>query len=209
MAAFQRQLLLMLCLLLRTTLNRSFPIPSSSSLSATRLLMSSAAFVVIDRRFASFSIPAASIFYATQSSFSFVNLRPIVPGHVLVCPNRIVPLLSDLKDEEYDDLWKTVRATQAILKRHYDCDAFNVAVQDGRSAGQSVPHVHVHILPRTSGDLERNDDIYDALQEWAPRDELRVPQSLEVPDDDQRRDRTRQEMAEEAASYREIAKIVT
>ena len=57
---------------------------------------------------------------------------------------------------------------QKVLKQQYNCDAFNVAVQDGTGAGQSVPHVHIHILPRYCGDLKRNDDIYNALEEWAP-----------------------------------------
>lgn len=53
-----------------------------------------------DIQFAKFVIPAASVFYR-GSSFGFVNLRPIVPGHVLIVPERIVPLLSDLTEDEY------------------------------------------------------------------------------------------------------------
>ena len=155
-----------------------------------------------DLLFGKFRIPKESIFHRTEKSAAFVNLRPIVPGHVLVMPQRVAPLLSDLDLDEYVDLWATVRQVQSALQTKLDCDAFNVAVQDGRAAGQSVPHVHVHILPRKNGDFERNDDIYDALQEWAPRDELRQKGSLDVPDDEDRRDRTPKEMADEAASYR-------
>ena len=104
--------------------------------------------------------------------------------------------MKDLSTDAYLDLWKTVRVVQAMLEHHF-CGgensqqqsqmAFNVAVQDGRAAGQSVPHVHVHVLPRKEGDYARNDDIYDDLQQWAPRPELPVTQSLDVPDDDQLR----------------------
>ena len=80
-----------------------------------------------------------------------------------------------------------------------------MAVQDGMGAGQSVPHVHVHILPRYCGDLERNDDIYDQLESWAPRDEMTLHKpKIEVPDDSERRDRTVDEMAEEALLYRSL-----
>jgi bis(5'-adenosyl)-triphosphatase len=108
----------------------------------------------------------------------------------------------------------TVRNVQEMLQHHFgdkqdgssNSMAFNVAVQDGRAAGQSVPHVHVHILPRKHGDYERNDEIYEDLQNWAPRPELSrkddVP-ALQVPDDDKRRDRTVEEMAQEAKSYRQ------
>lgn len=162
-----------------------------------------------DKLFGKFVIPAASIFYQStqnqqQSSFAFVNLRPIVQGHVLVCPTTIVPHLHELSYEEYTDLWKTVRVVQAILKETYpDTTAFNVAVQDGAAAGQSVPHVHVHILPRAAGDFERSDDVYDALQAWAPRPELESTVTLEVLPDEARQDRTRQQMADEAALYRQ------
>lgn len=107
--------------------------------------------------------------------------------------------------DEHDDLWRSVRSVQSALKRQYNCDAFNVAVQDGVGAGQSVPHVHVHILPRYRGDWERNDDIYDQLESWAPRDEMSVNKpKIVVPVDSERRDRTVDEMAEEALLYRSL-----
>ena len=158
-----------------------------------------------DVMFGKFVIPAASVFYrSAASSYAFVNLRPLVPGHVLVIPHANVPLLADLTDEAYLDLWKTVRVVQAILRLQYPAaTAFNVAVQDGRDAGQSVPHAHVHVLPRVAGDYEPNDQIYTDLEEWAPRDRSSKVK-LDVPDDAARRDRTRQEMADEASLYRQI-----
>lgn len=96
---------------------------------------------------------------------------------------------------------------QRILQAQYpNCEGFNVAVQDGKAAGQSVSHVHVHILPRCMGDYERNDDVYNDLEEWAPRDTTLKQNStaLNVPDDNQRRDRTVDEMSEEAEQYRII-----
>ncbi|KAL3799446.1 hypothetical protein HJC23_013901 [Cyclotella cryptica] len=157
------------------------------------------------RLFGRFKISTSQIFYRSTHSFAMVNLRPLVPGHVLVVSNRVVPVLSDLESDEYDDLWRTVRSVQAGLKNQYKCDAFNVAIQDGMGAGQSVPHVHVHILPRYCGDLERNDDIYDKLESWAPRDELSQNKpKMDVPDDSERRDRTLEEMADEALSYRSL-----
>ena len=72
-------------------------------------------------------------------------------------------------------------------------------------AGQLVSHVHVHILPRYCRDFERNDDIYDQLEAWAPRDEMSWNKpKMDVPDDSERRDRTVKEMAEEALIYRNL-----
>mmetsp|Transcript_13901 Transcript_13901/g.20518 ORF Transcript_13901/g.20518 Transcript_13901/m.20518 type:complete len:210 (-) Transcript_13901:18-647(-) len=154
--------------------------------------------------FGKFKIPASNIFLSTKYSFGFVNLRPIVPGHVLVSPHRLCGRLQDLDAEEYNDLWQSVRRTQEILNHHYGPSAFNVAVQDGAASGQSVEHVHVHILPRSEGGFERNDDIYDELQEWAPREEMAGKMKLEVPDDQDRKDRTSDQMADEASKYRNI-----
>ena len=135
----------------------------------------------IVHRFGKFIIPTTNVFCISPNkiggSIAFVNLRPIVPGHVLVTTQRIVPLVEDLTEEEYLDMWLLVRRVQTILKVAYPTTtAFNIAVQDGTDAGQSIPHVHVHILPRRSsmqdGDDpfggEKNDEIYDQLEKWAP-----------------------------------------
>ena len=108
--------------------------------------------------------------------------------------------------DEHDDLWRTVCTIQSILKQQYNCNAFNVAVQDGTAAGQSVPHVHVHILPRHCEDFARNDEIYEELEDWAPRDALGVnkPSKIEVLEEGDRRDRMVDEMAEEALIYKRL-----
>mmetsp|Transcript_7687 Transcript_7687/g.10063 ORF Transcript_7687/g.10063 Transcript_7687/m.10063 type:complete len:172 (-) Transcript_7687:403-918(-) len=159
-----------------------------------------------DIMFGKFVIPGESVFYRSSKSYAFVNLRPIVKGHVLVVPGPVNQHMTNLTDEDYVDLWRTVRVVQNILKEAYpDTSAFNVAVQDGYAAGQSVPHAHVHILPRIKGDYERNDAIYDDLQSWAPREELRTSATLEVLPDEERKDRTTQQMTDEASLYRTVA----
>ncbi len=165
--------------------------------------------------FGKFKISSEQIFYNSPSNLSaaIVNLRPIVPGHVLVIPTRIVPLVSQLNTEEYVDLWESVRKVQSALEKCYNAQGFNIAIQDGKAAGQSVPHVHVHILPRIANDFERNDDIYDELEDWAPTDDMSLKKrqdkekngnQLEVPDDLDRRDRTMEEMENEAVIYRKL-----
>ena len=159
-----------------------------------------------DMLFGRFVIPKASIFCKSRRAAAFVNLRPIVPGHVLVIPHKVVPHMDDLEEDDYLDLWKMVRQVQTVLQKAYPkTTAFNVAVQDGKAAGQSVPHVHVHILPRSGGDFERNDDVYDSLEAWAPTEAMAASKEktdIEVPDDADRIDRTPQAMADEAALYR-------
>lgn len=151
-------------------------------------------------QFGRFEIPQSQIFFASPSklTLALVNLRPIVPGHVLVVPQRVVPRLDDLTDEELCDLWRSVRLIARRLEGHYGATAANIAVQDGRDAGQTVPHVHVHILPRKPADFARNDDVYDALEHHDARPKL------EVPADEDRKDRTAEAMAREAEELRAL-----
>ncbi|GMI52773.1 hypothetical protein TeGR_g10862 [Tetraparma gracilis] len=157
--------------------------------------------------FGPFSIPASHVFYTSPSAstHAFVNLKPIVPGHVLVSPARSVPRLQDLTDEEHADLFRTVRAVQSKIETRCSASASNVAIQDGLSAGQSVPHVHVHILPRSTGDLPE-DAIYAEIESWHPwSGEKRgavAGGKMEMPE--VRVDRTTEMMAEEATSFRAL-----
>jgi hypothetical protein len=85
----------------------------------------------------------------SELSIAFVNLKPLVPGHVLVVPRRVVPRYAGLTPEEAADLWQGVLAVRTIVaKQQQDLElGFTIGMQDGPIAGQSVPHVHVHILP--------------------------------------------------------------
>ncbi|EKX42381.1 hypothetical protein GUITHDRAFT_73962 [Guillardia theta CCMP2712] len=156
--------------------------------------------------FGRFFIPEDHIFYRSPSGLSaaFVNLRPIVPGHVLVVPQRVVDREKELDEEESLDLWKTVREVGHRVEEEYKASALNIAVQDGKAAGQSVPHVHFHILPRAVGDFERNDDVYDKIEEFDAR-----PTKLHVPEDSERKDRTFEEMKEEAGRLRRLFAVNT
>jgi len=100
--------------------------------------------------FAKISIDRGQIFFASATGLTvaFVNLKPLVRGHVLVVPRRPVATLEELEDNELVDLFRSVRIIQNVLETHYGATASTLGIQDGQSAGQSVPHVHVHILPR-------------------------------------------------------------
>ncbi|KAL5519572.1 HNT2 [Sanghuangporus vaninii] len=129
-------------------------------------------------------------FYRTTHAFAIVNLKPIVPGHVLVIPNRVVPRLADLSPTEVSALFTSVQLVGRIVERAYNADGLTIACQDGLAAGQSIPHVHIHVLPRKlpgrpdGGDTfsERNDEVYPALEDseqTLPRDLKAAQQQLQ------------------------------
>ncbi|OCF34645.1 bis(5'-adenosyl)-triphosphatase [Kwoniella heveanensis CBS 569] len=95
-----------------------------------------------------------------------VNLKPLLPGHVLIVPKRVVPRLADLNSNEVTDLFLAVQHVGKVLEGVYKAKALTVSLQDGAVAGQSVPHVHIHIIPRHPEDYEgENDRIYPALEQ--------------------------------------------
>lgn len=96
----------------------------------------------------------SQVFFESALSIGIVNIKPIVPGHVLVIPKRVEQRIMDLTAAEYTDLFETVRYIAPKIEKHYGAQALNIAIQDGAQSGQSVPHVHVHIVPRKSGNAD-------------------------------------------------------
>ncbi|KAJ7837813.1 diadenosine hydrolase [Mycena olivaceomarginata] len=137
-------------------------------------------------------------FYRSSLSYAIVNLKPIVPGHVLVLPTRHVPRLADLSEPELASLMGAVQKVGSVIERVYGADALTVACQDGKAAGQSVPHVHFHLLPRKSvGDKfsgKNNDQVYPALE----KAEAEMAQPFKVDADEDRVPRSMEEMESEA-----------
>lgn len=83
----------------------------------------------------------------------------------MVCPNRVVARLSQLEPEEAVDFYTTVQKVAKVMEEYTHADALNIAIQDGALAGQSIPHVHCHIIPRRLKDLSNVDDVYKLLDE--------------------------------------------
>ncbi|KAF2824402.1 HIT-like protein [Ophiobolus disseminans] len=112
-------------------------------------------------------VVTSQVFHLSRHSFAIVNLKPLLPGHVLVSPRRIVPRFNDLSAAEVQDLFLTVQRVSRMVERVFGASSLNIAIQDGVDAGQSVPHVHAHIIPRKKDDLEDKggtDAIYGMME---------------------------------------------
>ena len=81
---------------------------------------------------------------------AFLDTRPVFKGHVLVVPRDHIPTLTDLPDELVTPLFTAARAVAAAAKEALDAQGSFVAMNNVVS--QSVPHLHVHVVPRTKGD---------------------------------------------------------
>lgn len=85
-------------------------------------------------------------------------------GHVLVATKRSnVSRVEEMTVDETKDLFYVACRIAKVLDDYYGCESTTITVQDGVFAGQTVKHVHCHIMPRREGDFENNDEIYVEL----------------------------------------------
>jgi diadenosine tetraphosphate (Ap4A) HIT family hydrolase len=77
---------------------------------------------------------------------------PVSAGHSLVIPKRHVGSLFEVSDLERQALFALLDVGHARLTASHHPDGFNVGVNDGAAAGQTVPHLHIHLIPRYKGD---------------------------------------------------------
>jgi diadenosine tetraphosphate (Ap4A) HIT family hydrolase len=116
----------------------------------------------------------------TEHAFAFLGNMPIVPGHTLVCPKRCVATLEELTAEEREGLFELVAQVKQALQATFDAEGFNVAYNEGLAAGQTVPHLHIHVVPRKSGDTgvyayEPRQFLYrPGERETSPQKELQI-----------------------------------
>ena len=78
---------------------------------------------------------------------------PVSKGHCLVVPHRVYSDYFDSTDEEIRGLQKLVAETKKYLDKTYNPDGYNIGINCGEVGGQTVPHVHIHLIPRYRGDV--------------------------------------------------------
>ncbi len=78
---------------------------------------------------------------------------PVSPGHTLLIPKRHTGSFFDLSTQERDDLLALLDRAKQALDAELQPQGYNIGINDGAAAGQTVPHLHVHLIPRFEGDL--------------------------------------------------------
>lgn len=119
----------------------------------------------------------AKLIAKNSLAFCFPTNIPIVPGHVLICPIRIVKCSEELTDEELLAIFKLKTQICRALKSVFQAEGFNFAWNGGSCAGQTVSHFHLHVVPRKPGDT--------GILEYDPRKFLYRPGSRAVSPDEE------------------------
>lgn len=97
-------------------------------------------------------LAADRIVYENELTVAFADAYPVSLGHTLVIAKQVTPSLFDLSAESQAALWRAVAEVRRILQTRFAPDGFNIGVNDGAAAGQTIAHAHIHLIPRYAGD---------------------------------------------------------
>lgn len=87
-----------------------------------------------------------------KSAVAIRDKYPVSQGHTLIVPKRIVSSIFDLTESEFLDCWRLLLDEKIKLIVEYHPDGFNVGINTGEVAGQTISHAHIHLIPRYKGD---------------------------------------------------------
>ncbi len=104
-------------------------------------------------------------FIQNELFLGIYNASPILPGHSLVIPKKHVASLFELNDNEMKEFMSLAQKTARLLAKVFETDSFNWSIQERPAAGQSVPHLHMHVMPRKNGDLKYPGEWHVKLNE--------------------------------------------
>ena len=99
------------------------------------------------------TLPLQRVVDENGTALSIRDGYPVSPGHTLLIPKRHTESIFHLSASERVDLFALLDRAKFTLDKEFKPQGYNIGVNDGRAAGQTVPHVHVHLIPRFADDL--------------------------------------------------------
>jgi diadenosine tetraphosphate (Ap4A) HIT family hydrolase len=98
-------------------------------------------------------IPDKQVLYRDEYFFIIEDSFPVSPGHLLIISNRVVTDYFKLSKTEQSALHQCIRKAKEIIENKYKPDGYNIGMNCGSIAGQTVMHFHCHVIPRYKGDM--------------------------------------------------------
>jgi len=96
----------------------------------------------------------SKLLLANEHATAFLDGFPVTPGHTLIVPRRHISSLFEATREEQAAFLDLLAETRGLLLAGRNPDGFNIGINDGVAAGQTVMHLHIHLIPRYAGDTE-------------------------------------------------------
>lgn len=96
-------------------------------------------------------IPSHKV-YEDDKNLAFLDISPVNPGHILVIPKKHFSNMEEAPENDLCELMKAVKKVGRAMKDGLGADGYNINVNNDPVAGQIIPHLHFHIIPRTEGD---------------------------------------------------------
>ena len=100
------------------------------------------------------TLPTERIIDSNEFGVAIRDGFPVSPGHTLVTPKRHVGSWFEISQEEQLGLMELLTKAQKALEKELSPHGYNIGINDGPAAGQTVPHLHMHLIPRYQGDQE-------------------------------------------------------
>ena len=99
------------------------------------------------------AVAATRILHDSPLAIAFSDAFPLCRGHSLVIPRRHVASWFETTDDERREMLRLLDDVGETLRKTHGPDGFNIGINDGAAAGQTVPHLHIHVIPRYAGDV--------------------------------------------------------
>ena len=104
-------------------------------------------------------------FFDNQYFYAIYNHSPILPGHSLIIPKIHMERFGDLQTELSSALFPFTQKVMQVLQQAFNVADFDLTIQDGAKAGQTIPHLHLHVIPRYINDLPNPGAWYPIFKE--------------------------------------------
>jgi histidine triad (HIT) family protein len=96
-------------------------------------------------------IPSKRV-YEDDYVYAFLDIYPASEGHTLIAPKKHYNSFTDMDPEDVARLFEAARKITVAVEKAFSAEGSNIGINNGEVAGQEVPHVHVHVIPRKKGD---------------------------------------------------------
>jgi len=100
------------------------------------------------------NIEKERIINENEVAFAIYDSFPVSQGHILVIPKKHINNYFEADSQTKDELWKLIDECKEIVDKKFNPAGYNIGINCGEAAGQTVMHLHIHLIPRYKGDIE-------------------------------------------------------